>query len=274
MRRRVSIDLDRLETRAMLSAASVLGFTAQTPSPNNSAILERIQTSRLIYQPGHSVQVTFRETNVSAHSIQVVDGGAVSGISVTQNGQTVYQPQILPQNLTFDTLKPGHSLVSKSSWNGTINQPGSDALPYGVFQVSDHHAASGPVATFGIAPTITLRIHATPKYARIGNTINVTVIETNHGAQPLPVYVADAAATLSVSKNGTPVYTPIFNSPFGGRAQTTLAAGASRSFNLTWTGAQNQSTNAVPFVQPGVYQINVGVDGLHATTRVREFAAV
>ncbi|MDE2509474.1 MAG: hypothetical protein KGM43_19935 [Planctomycetota bacterium] len=274
MRRRVILDLDPLETRALLSAASVLGFTAQTPSPNNTAVLERMHTNRAIYQPGQTVQTSFQERNLSAHPIEVVDGGAVSGITVTQDGMPVYSPSATPQSVTITTLKPGHSLVSKSSWNGTINQPGSNALPYGVFQVVDHHAPAGPVATFGISPPITLRIQAAPRQAHIGNVINVTVTETNHGRTSLPVYVADAAATLSVSRHGSTLYSFGTSPGPAGAAQTTLDAGSSRTFNLTWNGEQNQSASTPgSFVQPGVYQINVTVDGLHASTRVREFAA-
>ncbi len=264
MRRRQHLSVEALEGRALLSQLALPQGQSQ---PNAETVAVRLYTARAQYVMGSNVPLTFKEQNRSAHPITVVAGPSVEGFIITRNGVPVWQSNVgaTADSLVPTTLKHGQAITAKSTWDGTSNL-NADPYGYGVYQVRNQLAPNSVIATFGIAPPMTLTLHVTPRSTRLGNTINVDVTETNHGRAPLTVQSGSSVATLTSSRGNVEYYTAS-----AGSTTTTLAPGASRTFQLTWDGTQNVATTTPghSYVQPGTYQLNVGVDGLTTSRYVR-----
>jgi hypothetical protein len=119
MRRRgLRLDLETLEGKALLSGATTGLAASVVATPTTSAT-------------GTTVDLSFTETNVSDHDIQVTFGPIDDGFDVARNGTTAWVSNsgIEPQFLELKTLEPGQSLTVSSTWNGQANSPGSTSGP-------------------------------------------------------------------------------------------------------------------------------------------------
>ncbi len=106
MTRRMHLNIEALEEKALLSAATVSLTTGQS-----------------VYQAGQSVHITFTETNKTTQPILIDYGPSNDGFAIEQGGNTVWRSYVgaIPMYLVADTLEPGHSLTLTATWNGVPN---------------------------------------------------------------------------------------------------------------------------------------------------------
>ena len=167
---------DHLEAREVLSqfglfiAPPVLpihlapAIVAPAPAPPNnvavaSPLLVAFTTDRSTYALGQPVHFTLTATNTSKQAVTFVDGPAVDGFLVSQNGKIVWRSNagLQPQFLRSVTLQPGQSYTLHATWDGHPNTPSGNELmsqtPTGTFSVTSQFHPLGtaaPTATFTI----------------------------------------------------------------------------------------------------------------------------
>jgi Intracellular proteinase inhibitor len=138
MKRRTHLNLEPLEGRALLSGLAYSLTTNQT-----------------VYQPGQPVVMTFRETNVSNHTISVDSGPSIDGFDVKQGGTLIWRSNagINPMFILLDPLQPGQSLTLTATWNGV---PTGGSTPVsGTFEITNqlNSSTSATVTITTATPT-------------------------------------------------------------------------------------------------------------------------
>jgi hypothetical protein len=149
MRRSLRPQVDRLEGRALLAAAShpphlvppihtQAHHTPATPSLATE-ISAKLQTDRASYKPGEPVTIALTVKNTSNHVVNFMYGPSLDGFSVTKKGAAVWTSNagVEPDFIMLDPLQPGQSRTFRAVWN----TPAS--LAPGTFQV---HANFGVTA--------------------------------------------------------------------------------------------------------------------------------
>ncbi len=149
MGRRTRLILETLEGKELLSGAT-------------SGLVASIVAAPTVTAGVTTVALTFTETNVSNHVIEVTRGAINTGFSASQNGKTAWVSNtgFLPQYLMLEGLKPGQSITINGTWDGHSNS-GIESGPTeegpaltGTFTIAnqlDSHATTQ--VTLGFRPT-------------------------------------------------------------------------------------------------------------------------
>ena len=192
MTRRTPLNVEFLESRALLSAVSA-----------------RMTTDRSVYSVGQPVQLTFTETNDTNKPIVVDEGPSIDGFVIEQNNTVVWRSNagINPMFIAVRQIQPGQSLTLTATWNGVPNVGTSTtAVATGTFVVVNQ---SNPQAkeTFQItktssSPTSTTSPSPTPPSAPISSTPPSTTPVSPPSPTPL---VVTPVASSSAPPSTTPV---------------------------------------------------------------------
>jgi hypothetical protein len=153
-------DVERLEVLTLLSnlAPHLMPRVPQTVTVA-SPLLVTLTTDQSTYTVGQPVHLTLTVTNRSQQTVTFIDGPAVDGFLVSQNGAIVWRSNagLQPQFLRLVTLRPGQSYTLHATWDGHPNTSAGTELPgqspTGLFNVTSQFHALGavvPAATFTI----------------------------------------------------------------------------------------------------------------------------
>jgi hypothetical protein len=187
MRLRTRLNIESLESRALLSGLSVA-----------------LTTNASSYEVGQPVQLTFTETNNTSHAVTINEGPSTDGFDVKQGGATVWRSNagINPLFIEADTLQPGQSLTLTGTWNGVPNVGTSTGGSVtGTFVVLNQLSPT-TTATF----TITGTSSSPPSTSTPSSTSPPTSTSTPSSTSPsAPTSPAPSSTTSVSAPNPTPV---------------------------------------------------------------------
>jgi hypothetical protein len=292
MKRRTPLNLEPLESKALLSGLSY-----------------SLTTNQASYQPGQPVVMTFRETNVSSQPISVEEGPSIDGFDVSQNGVVVWRSNtgILPMFIASESLQPGQSLTLSASWNGMA--VGSTSPLQGTFVISNQlnpsvtttvsvsNAPSPPTTTpptnnpqpIGVAPSpqsptstpisqdpnpsspttatpaspIAVSVTANGSTVRKGHGVRMTI--TLKDVSNAPVTLPGRSAAEFTLLEGT---TPIWHRATSASSvrPRTLQPGRSAALSVVWNG--QASAPGVPLVAR-TYTVEASDGGYSGSTTLQ-----
>jgi hypothetical protein len=193
MRRRTPLNVESVESRALLSGLSVA-----------------LTTNASSYEVGQPVQLTFTETNNTSHAVTINEGPSTDGFEIKQAGATVWQSNagINPLFIVADTLQPGQSLTLTGTWNGVPNVGTSTgAAVTGTFvvvnQLNPTTTATFTITGASSSPTSTSTPSSTSPSAPTSPTPSSTISVS--APNPTPV-VGTSTTSSSTSKHRHPVH--------------------------------------------------------------------
>ena len=121
----------------------------------------------------------------------------------------------------------------------------------------DTHAAQSPLV---------VRVTTDRQVYRLRRLVRITLTETNTSDHDEPVAIGCQILHGSVTHDGETVWTfRDFRLRRCATGEGMLQSGASRTFGLFWNGRPNPG---VP-LEPGVYVVHAGVDGVTGTATIR-----
>ena len=253
MTRRTVLNLEPLETRALLSGTSV-----------------SITTDQSTYQVGQPVQITVTDTNTTDQTIMYPVSGYTDrfNIDIEQDGVEVWAlgdgGGMIPQFIGEGSLQPGQSLTYVETWNGISNE-GLQTVMSGSFTVNASFYLPGYVSN-GQALSTTFQIAAPPAgqlttslttdqstYA-FGQPIQMTLTETNTGDQPTSII---GGTNFDVTQDGLPIWASANSPDLTGSTYLpfwhndpdpywmTLQPGQTSTQTVAWYGTAQDSSTGV-----------------------------
>ena len=78
-----------------------------------SGLVSSLTTDHSVYQAGQPIQMTFTETNLTQHPIQLAVGPSTDGFDVSQHGKVIWTSNAgpVPMFIMLETLQPGQSFT-------------------------------------------------------------------------------------------------------------------------------------------------------------------
>jgi hypothetical protein len=251
MRRRMSLAIEGLEERALLSS---LAYSLTTDRSN--------------YRVGQPVEMTFTETNTGDQPVTV--GLSPTDFSVSQSNEVIWQsdPTDAGQPPMSETLLPGQSVSQTASWDGTTvydvpsfiggSQQSSQINVFGSFVVSNLNAPHGPTASFQIANPMVSTVTTDQPVYQLGEPVQLTFTEVNSSDQSITIPVQQPAG-FGITHNGTPVLVDLEPAIYLSGTET-IAPGQGFTTSQTWNGIPdpwnvapptwNESSSEVPITGP------------------------
>ena len=258
MQRKRRLDLETLESRALLSG---LSFS--------------LTTNQAAYKVGQAIQMTFTETNTSNQSLTVpvkpVD------FTVAQNNALIWQSNPGNQTLppTIETLKPGQSVTQTATWDGMtggltapVSGPPVSAgvNHWGDFVVSNPNVPPGQnlTASFQISDPISQTLTTSQSVYQVGQTVQMTYTETNTANQSI-TFANPGPAGFTIMHDGKAVLIPILPTTYS-LPTITLKAGQTITDTQTWNGTSTVAGSGIltgtftaefgPSLQPNMLTTN------------------
>lgn len=242
MKREISVNVEPLETRSLLS-----GLTYS------------LTTNQAVYQPGQPVQMTLTETNTSSSPVQGAWGGVGSvGFTVEQNGNVVAAFLTDPVIDSW-TLQPGQSKTLTTTWNGKS----MGAYATGEFSVTSGFTPAGVSATFQIEPAssasspISVTVTTAHRTYKAGRPVLISVTVKNVSSREITLALNSKTVGVAILEGSTVVWhSPTIKAV---EKNLTLNAGQSVHVSFVWNGKPNQP--GVHKLAAGTYTIEVVVGG-------------
>jgi hypothetical protein len=259
--------VEGLEHRALMAVVNLPG--AVIVAPQAQPLTLKIQAVR---NGPNSVSLTLTETNSSTRTVRVSDGCGVADFWITQGGVEVWRksqggPQPLCPIRNDYPLGARRSRTFEAEWTGNITgqAPPNPGGPLVAHASVDGLEASVVVAGSSVPGEGVLTVRVSPSKAtyRVGETVRLTVTETNTGGQPIYLGVC-GPSEVTIRRGGTVVWKSVNRKPCSLIAME-LAPGASRTYTVTWPGRFNMNTS---LPRTGTFTATVVIDG---TTAVGSF---
>jgi hypothetical protein len=212
------------------------------------------------YNIGEPIDFSYTVTNTSDLPVSI--GPAPTDVSVTMNGETVWQSNLSAsiQGPTAQTvLQPGQSVTESATWNGIANEGAfAGTNVWGDFDVSLAGAPVGLGYELLIASPLTQSVVTDQTVYQPGEPVQMTATETNTSDQAITLL--NSGDQFSVEGYGGPVLTPTGGAPTN--QVVTLQPGQSQTFTATWDESGTQGPASSP---TGLYTV-LFQDAFHGMT--------
>ena len=278
------------------NTGSLLGTNAWGPnfvvsSPNTPAgltagfmidnpVSTSLSTQTADFEAGQPVILTFTETNKSSEPVTVLDSPGTFQVTDGITGSTVFSyTETTPSSAV--TLQPGQSLTKTATWNldASSDMPG---IYSGYFNDGSQGAStnlwiesSGPITVPPNIP-VTLPISVTLATAHstyeLGDRVGISLTLTNSTSQSIALGSAPGSAGFKIYRGSVLVghgstKALVARGRSAARAQKLLAAGHSKTIDLTWLARPN--LHGAKALKAGVYTIEAWDGRYSASTTIQ-----